>query len=65
MQRGTDMDRSPQWIEGEPDLECGILRQWRAWRLRLARLPRHDESARIAIAVADARIARLSRKRQG
>ena len=47
------------WIEGEPDLETGSLEQWRAWRRRLARSPRHDETTRLA----DAHIARLSRTR--
>ena len=65
MERGRDMNGPQMWIEGEPDLESGSLEQWRAWRRRLARTPRHDETTRLAIAVADARIARLSRPRPG
>lgn len=47
-------------IEGEPDPEAGTLEDWRTYRRGLALLPRHDANVRLAIAVADARIARLS-----
>lgn len=47
-------------IEGEPDPQAGTLEDWRAYRRSLAALPRHHANVRLAIAVADARIARLS-----
>ncbi len=49
-------------IEGEPDPATGTLADWRAYRKSLAALPRHNDNVRLAIAVADARIARLSQR---
>ncbi len=49
-------------IEGEPDPQAGTLEDWRAYRRSLAALPRHDANVRLAIAVADARIALLSER---
>ncbi len=49
-------------IEGEPDPKAGTLEDWRAYRRSLAALPRHDANVRLAIAVADARIALLSER---
>ncbi|MBK19573.1 MAG: hypothetical protein CMM52_12135 [Rhodospirillaceae bacterium] len=50
-------------IEGEPDLISGSLDEWRAYRQGLSSLPQEDENVRVAIAVADARIARLNSDR--
>ena len=50
-------------IEGEPDLETGSLEEWLQYRQTLAALPQDDESVRLAIAVADARVAQLRRTR--
>ncbi|MPY71257.1 MAG: hypothetical protein GEU92_14350 [Alphaproteobacteria bacterium] len=46
-------------IDGEPDLASATLEEWLAYRRSLAALPQNDENVRIAIAVADAQIARL------
>jgi hypothetical protein len=46
-------------VEGEPDLSSATLAEWQAYRRTLAALPQNDENVRIAIAVADAQIARL------
>ena len=48
-------------IVGEPDPATGTLAEWQSYRARLAVLPRHDDNVRLAIAVADARITKLSR----
>lgn len=47
-------------IEGEPDLLTGTLDKWHAYRQALSVLPQENENVRVAIAVADARIARLN-----
>jgi len=49
-------------IVGEPDLATATLDDWRAWRRDLATLPQDDENVRIAIAVAEAQIAKLRRR---
>lgn len=49
-------------IVGEPDPATATLDSWRAWRRELATLPQDDESVRVAIAVAEAQIAKLRRK---
>ena len=46
-------------IDGEPDLLNGTLEEWYIYRQSLSALPQEDENVRVAIAVADARIARL------
>jgi hypothetical protein len=46
-------------IEGEPDLASGTLDEWQNYRRALSALPPNDENVRIAIAVAEAQIARL------
>lgn len=48
-------------IEGEPDLATGTLDDWVQYREKLANLPQDDENVRLAIAVAEARIAKLIR----
>lgn len=48
-------------IDGEPDPATGTLDDWERYRDRLAALPQDDEGVRLAIAVADARIAALRR----
>jgi hypothetical protein len=50
-------------IEGEPDHRTGTLEEWLHYRQTLAALPQDDEAVRLAIAVADARIAHLRRAR--
>jgi hypothetical protein len=50
-------------IEGEPDLSTGSLDEWQNYRRTLTALPKNDENVRIAIAVADAQIARLRKAR--
>jgi hypothetical protein len=49
-------------IIGEPDPATATLEDWRAWRRNLATLPQDDDSVRLAIAVAEAQIAKLRRK---
>ena len=49
-------------IEGEPDLVTGTLDDWVHYRENLAALPQDDENVRLAIAVAEARIAKLIRE---
>lgn len=51
-------------IEGEPDLATGSLEEWLSHRRALAALPQNDENVRLAVAVADAQIARLRRSRR-
>jgi hypothetical protein len=46
-------------IDGEPDLLSGTLDEWHTYRHTLSALPQENENVRVAIAVADARIARL------
>jgi hypothetical protein len=46
-------------IEGEPDLDSGTLEEWQSYRRALSALPQSDENVRIAVAVAEAQIARL------
>lgn len=58
--RGDRLSRTK--IVGEPDLATATLEDWRAWRRNLADLPQEDESVRIAIAVAEAQIAKLRRR---
>ena len=48
-------------IEGEPDLVTGTLDDWIHYREKLAGLPQNDENVRLAIRVAEARIAKLIR----
>lgn len=48
----------PAAVVGEPDEVRGTLAEWRAWRVRLLALPR-DESVHLALAIAEARIAKL------
>lgn len=48
-------------IIGEPDPATATLEDWRAWRRNLAALPQDDDSVRLAIAVAEAQIAKLRR----
>ncbi|NKB19577.1 MAG: hypothetical protein GKS01_03435 [Alphaproteobacteria bacterium] len=50
-------------IDGEPDLLTGSLNEWLDYRNSLSALPQEDENVRVAIAVADARIARLNADR--
>jgi hypothetical protein len=56
-------------IEGEPDQRTGSLEEWLQYRQMLAGLPQDDETVRLAIAVADARIVHLrhvgTRRRNG
>ncbi len=65
MERGRDTNGSPKGMESEADLERGTLDQWRSWRNHLVRSRLQDESARLALAIADARIARMTEKRSG
>lgn len=60
---GTGDDRRPRStrIDGEPDPETGTLADWERYRDRLAALPQDDHGVRLAIAVAEARIAALRR----
>lgn len=51
-------------IDGEPDLVTGTLEDWIQYREKLATLPRNDENVRLAIAVAEARIAKLIRDKR-
>ncbi len=46
-------------IEGEPDHRTGTLEEWLRYREKLADLPQDDETVRLAVAVADARIMHL------
>ena len=46
-------------IEGEPDHRTGTLDEWLEYREKLAALPQDDETVRLAIAIADARITHL------
>ncbi len=48
-------------IDGEPDLVTGTLEDWIHYREKLANLPQDDENVRLAISVAEARIAKLVR----
>ena len=48
-------------IEGEPDLATGTLDDWIHYREKLATLNQADESVKLAITVAEARIAKLIR----
>lgn len=48
-------------IDGEPDLVSGTLDDWVHFREKLATLPQDDENVRLAIAVAEAHIAKLIR----
>ena len=48
-------------IDGEPDPATGTLADWERYRDRLAALPQDDDGVRLAIAVAEARIAALRR----
>ena len=45
----------------EPDLVTGTLDDWVHYREKLANLPQNDENVRLAISVAEARIAKLIR----
>lgn len=49
-------------IEGEPDLATGTLEDWVHFREKLATLPQNDENVRLAITVAEARIAKIIRE---
>jgi hypothetical protein len=53
--------RSRLKIIGEPDPAKATLEDWRAWRRNLSVLPQDDDSVRLAIAVAEAQIAKLRR----
>ena len=46
-------------VTGEPNPETATLEDWREWRQTLLTLPRDDDSVRIALAVAEAQIAKL------
>jgi hypothetical protein len=46
----------------EPDPATASLDEWRAHRRKLATLNQNDETVRVAIAVAEAQIAKLRRK---
>ena len=48
-------------IEGEPDLMTGTLDDWIHYREKLATLKQTDETVRLAITIAEARIAKLIR----
>jgi hypothetical protein len=48
-------------VIGEPDPTTATLDDWRAWRRNLSVLPQDDDSVRLAIAVAEAQIAKLRR----
>jgi len=48
-------------IEGEPDLVTGTLDDWVHYREKLAALPQDDKNVRLAIAIAEARIAKIIR----
>ena len=48
-------------IDGEPDLVTGTLDDWIRFREKLATLPQDDENVRLAITVAEARIAKMIR----
>jgi hypothetical protein len=50
-------------IDGEPDLLTGTLDEWDTYRHALSAMPQENENVRVAIAVADARIARLKADR--
>jgi hypothetical protein len=50
---------SPLKIIGEPDPATATLEDWRAWRRNLSVLPQDDDSVRLAVAVAEAQIAKL------
>jgi hypothetical protein len=50
-------------IDGEPDLLTGTPDEWPAYRNSLSALPQKNKNIRVAIAVADARIARLKADR--
>ena len=62
---GTGQGERPRGlvIEGEPDPRTGTLEDWQRYRDRLAALPQGDAAVRLAIAVAEARIAALHRAR--
>ena len=49
-------------ITGEPNPDTATLEDWRTWRQQLLTLPRHDDSVRIALAVAEAQIVKLREK---
>ena len=51
-------------IVGEPDPTTATIEEWRAWRRDLAALPQDDDSVRVAIAVAEAQIAKLRRRKR-
>lgn len=51
-------------VVGEPDPATATLDDWRAWRRELAALPQDDENVRVAIAVAEAQIAKLRRRKR-
>lgn len=48
-------------IEGEPDLLTGTLDDWVHYREKLAALPQDDKNVHLAIAIAEARIAKIIR----
>jgi hypothetical protein len=50
-------------IDDEPDLLTGTLDEWHTYRQALTALPQENENVRVAIAVTDARIARLKADR--
>lgn len=62
--RGGERRQRPSRLKiiGEPDPTSATLEDWRAWRRELASLPQNDDSVRLAIAIAEAQIAKLRRK---
>ena len=48
-------------IDGEPDFVTGTPDDWIHYREKLAALPQTDENVRLAISVAEARMAKLIR----
>ena len=51
-------------IDGEPDFATGSMEDWIQYREKLATLPQADENVRLAISVAEARIAKLIRDKR-
>ena len=60
---GSSSQMQRQGIEGEPDLLTGSLKDWQAYRQTLGQLPQNDQNVRLAIAVAEAQIAKLRRQK--
>ena len=56
-------DRQRIEIDDEPDLLTGTPDEWKTYRNSLSALPQENENVQVAIAVTDARIARLKADR--